>query len=185
MERASSHGDRHASTTSSSTGPGGIGVAVARVLLEPEHRRPPRRGATASGRAAWPRSCPTRASSTRPGSTRTSSSASGSARPSAAILAMRDDAKNHYAATLAKLHGVRFTIAVVHEADLRRRCFERAGVDVVSQPEAGDRRGDRPLRPRPPHPAGGDARGRPLRGARRHRPGGRASSPTSPSATCR
>ena len=33
----------------------------------------------------------------------------------AAIFAMRDDAKNLYAATLAKVHGVSFTIAIVHE----------------------------------------------------------------------
>ena len=33
----------------------------------------------------------------------------------AAVFAMRDDAKNHYAATLAKLRGVPFTIAIVHE----------------------------------------------------------------------
>ena len=32
-----------------------------------------------------------------------------------AIFAMRDDMKNHFAATLAKLHGARFTIAIVHE----------------------------------------------------------------------
>ena len=28
---------------------------------------------------------------------------------------MREDPKNHYAATLARVHGVRFTIAVVHD----------------------------------------------------------------------
>ena len=51
----------------------------------------------------------------------------------AAIFAMRDDAKNHYAATLAKLHGVGFTIAVVHEA-ISAKVFERAGVDVSVNP---------------------------------------------------
>jgi trk system potassium uptake protein TrkA len=51
----------------------------------------------------------------------------------AAIFAMRDDAKNHYAATLAKLHGVGFTIAVVHEA-ISAQVFERAGVDVAVNP---------------------------------------------------
>jgi trk system potassium uptake protein len=51
----------------------------------------------------------------------------------AAIFAMQNDAKNHYAATLAKLHGVRFTIAVVHEAP-SEEVFERAGVDVTINP---------------------------------------------------
>ena len=54
-------------------------------------------------------------------------------RSRAAIFAMRDDAKNHYAATLAKLHGVRFTIAVVHDA-VSMEVFERAGVDVAINP---------------------------------------------------
>jgi trk system potassium uptake protein len=53
----------------------------------------------------------------------------------AAIFAMQDDAKNHYAASLAKLHGVRFTIAVVHEA-LSEEVFERAGVDVTINPRS-------------------------------------------------
>jgi len=51
----------------------------------------------------------------------------------AAVFAMRDDAKNYYAATLAKLHGVDFTIAVVHET-VSMEVFERAGVDVAINP---------------------------------------------------
>jgi len=51
----------------------------------------------------------------------------------AAIFAMRDDTKNHYASTLAKLHGVDFTIAVVHE-QISEQVFESAGVDVVVNP---------------------------------------------------
>jgi trk system potassium uptake protein TrkA len=51
----------------------------------------------------------------------------------AAVLAMRDDAKNHYAATLAKVHGVPFTIAVVHDA-ISIDIFERAGIDVAVNP---------------------------------------------------
>ena len=38
----------------------------------------------------------------------------------AAVFAMREDAKNHYAATLARIHGVKFTIAIVHEAVSRQ-----------------------------------------------------------------
>ena len=56
-------------------------------------------------------------------------------RARAAIFAMRDDAKNHYASSLAKLHGVKFTIAVVHDA-ISGEVFERAGVDVVINPRA-------------------------------------------------
>jgi trk system potassium uptake protein TrkA len=51
----------------------------------------------------------------------------------AAIFAMRDDAKNHYAATLAKLHGVKFTIAIVHDS-ISEEVFERAGIDVAINP---------------------------------------------------
>jgi trk system potassium uptake protein TrkA len=53
----------------------------------------------------------------------------------AAVFAMPDDSKNLYAATLAKLNGVEFTIAVAHDpvaADL----FERAGVDVAINPRS-------------------------------------------------
>lgn len=53
----------------------------------------------------------------------------------AAIFAMRDDAKNHYAAALARLHGVRFTIAIVHDA-ISIPVFESAGIDVAINPRA-------------------------------------------------
>ena len=51
----------------------------------------------------------------------------------AAVFAMRDDAKNHYAATLAKMYGVPLTIAIVHDAH-SVEVFERAGVDVAVNP---------------------------------------------------
>lgn len=54
-------------------------------------------------------------------------------RSQAAVFAMRDDAKNYYAATLAKLHGVELTIAVVHDT-VSMEVFERAGVDVAINP---------------------------------------------------
>ena len=54
-------------------------------------------------------------------------------RSEAAVFAMRDDAKNYYAATLAKLHGVGVTIAVVHDT-VSMEVFERAGVDVAINP---------------------------------------------------
>ena len=50
-----------------------------------------------------------------------------------AIFAMRDDMKNHYAATLAKVHGVSFTVAIVHDPPAAE-VFERAGVDVAINP---------------------------------------------------
>ena len=51
----------------------------------------------------------------------------------AAVFAMRDDSKNYYAATLAKLHGVQSTIAIVHDS-VSMDVFERAGVDVAINP---------------------------------------------------
>jgi len=51
----------------------------------------------------------------------------------AAVFAMRDDAKNHYAATLAKMYGVPLTIAAVHDTH-SVEVFERAGVDVAINP---------------------------------------------------
>ena len=49
------------------------------------------------------------------------------------IFAMRDDMKNHFAATLARLHGARFTIAIVHEGS-SVEVFEQAGIDVTIDP---------------------------------------------------
>lgn len=53
----------------------------------------------------------------------------------AAIFAMRDDAKNLYAATLAKLHGLKFTIGIVHEP-VSVDVFERSQIDVAVNPRA-------------------------------------------------
>ena len=52
-----------------------------------------------------------------------------------AIFAMRDDMKNHYAATLARVHGVSFTIAIVHDPPAIE-VFEHAGIDVTINPRA-------------------------------------------------
>jgi trk system potassium uptake protein TrkA len=51
----------------------------------------------------------------------------------AGVFAMRDDAKNHYAATLGKMKGLQFTIAVVHDAH-SVEVLERAGLDVAVNP---------------------------------------------------
>ena len=53
----------------------------------------------------------------------------------AAIFAMRDDAKNQYAASLARVHGVPFTVAIAHEA-VSISAFEQAGIDVSVNPRA-------------------------------------------------
>ncbi len=53
----------------------------------------------------------------------------------AAVFAMRDDAKNLYAATLAKVHGIGFTIGIVHEP-ISIPIFERAGIDVAVNPRS-------------------------------------------------
>lgn len=51
----------------------------------------------------------------------------------AGIFAMRDDAKNQYAASVARVHGIPFTIAIAHEA-VSVAAFEQAGVDVSVNP---------------------------------------------------
>ncbi len=81
----------------------------------------------------------------------------------AAVLAMRDDAKNLYAGVLLERRGAPLIIGIAREAtalaglrdgrDRRRR-----------RPAAADRRGNHPLRARPTHAPGGDVRGRPVRG---------------------
>jgi trk system potassium uptake protein len=54
-------------------------------------------------------------------------------RATAAIFALNDDAKNLYGAVLAKAHGVRMTIALVHDA-VSVEVYERGGVDVSVNP---------------------------------------------------
>jgi trk system potassium uptake protein len=51
----------------------------------------------------------------------------------AAVFAMRDDAKNYYAATLARIRGVPFTVAIVHEAH-SAEVLEAGGLDVAVNP---------------------------------------------------
>jgi len=51
----------------------------------------------------------------------------------AGILAMRDDAKNLYAASLMRVHGIPFTIAIAHEP-VSVSAFDRAGIDVSVNP---------------------------------------------------
>ncbi|MBA3382337.1 MAG: Trk system potassium transporter TrkA [Actinobacteria bacterium] len=53
----------------------------------------------------------------------------------AAIFAMRDDAKNLYAASLGEVHGVKFTIGIAHEP-VSTEAFEHAGIDVSVNPRA-------------------------------------------------
>ena len=51
----------------------------------------------------------------------------------AGIFAMRDDAKNQYAASLAQVHGIPFTVAIAHEA-VSVSAFDRSGIDVSINP---------------------------------------------------
>ncbi len=51
----------------------------------------------------------------------------------AAIFAMREDERNLYAATMARVHGVPFTIAIVHDP-VSREVYEASGVDVTVNP---------------------------------------------------
>ncbi len=56
-------------------------------------------------------------------------------RARAAVFAMNDDAKNLYAATMARLHGVTFTIAVADNTGATR-VLESAGIDVAINPRS-------------------------------------------------
>lgn len=56
-------------------------------------------------------------------------------RTRAAVFALPDDGKTVYAATLARLHGVSFTIGVVHDP-VSIPVFEAAGIDVAINPRA-------------------------------------------------
>jgi trk system potassium uptake protein len=56
-------------------------------------------------------------------------------RASAAVFAMREDSKNLYAAMLVKVHGIGFTIGIVHEP-ISIEVFERAGIDVAVNPRS-------------------------------------------------
>lgn len=51
----------------------------------------------------------------------------------AGIFAMPDDAKNLFAASLLRLHGVTFTVAIVHDP-ASAEVVERAGIDVAVDP---------------------------------------------------
>lgn len=51
----------------------------------------------------------------------------------AAVFAMREDAKNHFAATLARVRGVGFTIAIVHEP-VAQEVYLHSGIDVTVNP---------------------------------------------------
>jgi trk system potassium uptake protein len=54
-------------------------------------------------------------------------------RASAAVFCLNDDAKNLYAAVLARVHGVRLTIALAHEA-VAVSVYDSGGVDVAINP---------------------------------------------------
>ena len=54
-------------------------------------------------------------------------------RATAAVFCLNDDAKNLYGAILAKGHGIRMTIALVHDA-VSVEVYERGGVDVAINP---------------------------------------------------
>jgi len=58
----------------------------------------------------------------------------GIARVQAAVFAMRDDAKNLYAATAARMHGVPYTIALAHSPG-SAEIYEHSGIDVTIDPQ--------------------------------------------------
>ena len=56
-------------------------------------------------------------------------------RATAAVFALNDDAESLYAAVLAKVHGVRVTIAILRDPDAEE-VFDAAGVDSAIDPAA-------------------------------------------------
>ena len=56
-------------------------------------------------------------------------------RATAAVFALNDDAETLYAAVLAKVHGVRVTIAILRDPDAEE-VFDAAGVDSAIDPAA-------------------------------------------------
>jgi trk system potassium uptake protein TrkA len=54
-------------------------------------------------------------------------------RAAAAVFALNDDAKNLYAAVLARVHGVRLTVALAHDP-AAVDVYDRGGVDVAINP---------------------------------------------------
>jgi trk system potassium uptake protein TrkA len=58
----------------------------------------------------------------------------GIARTQVAIFAMRDDARNLYAATVARTHGVPYSIALAHDR-MSSSVYEHAGIDVTIDPQ--------------------------------------------------
>ena len=54
-------------------------------------------------------------------------------RAPAAVFCLNDDAKNLYAAVLARVHGVRLTVALAHDP-AAVSVYERGGVDVAINP---------------------------------------------------
>ena len=60
-------------------------------------------------------------------------------RATAAVFCLNDDARNLYGAVLAKGHGVRLTIALVHD-EVSVEVYERGGVDVAINPRQVTRR---------------------------------------------
>ena len=91
-------------------------------------------------------------------------------RAQAAVFCLNDDAKNLYAAVLARVHGVRLTVALAH--DPAAVSVYESGGGRRDQPAPGGRGGVRALRPRPAHPPDRHARGRPLRDPRPDGPPG-------------
>jgi trk system potassium uptake protein TrkA len=57
----------------------------------------------------------------------------GIARVQAGIFAMRDDARNLFAATLARVYGVSFTIALAHDP-VSTEVYDRGGIDITVDP---------------------------------------------------
>ena len=114
-----------ASTTSSSSARGQIGVAVAARAARAGDRRAADRGRPRARARRWRSCCPGARVYHATGLDPDFLERERIGQAQAAVFAMRDDPKNLYAAVLAKLHGVAFTIAIVHDAISMRRLRAR------------------------------------------------------------
>ena len=115
-------------------GAGRTGSAIARVLLAQgmavrmvEMGPQARRAAEALPRARAFR---------RPASTRLRRAGAHRAGAGGDLSDAASDAKNEYGASIARVRGVQFTVALAHEAVSWSRTFDKAGNDVAINPRA-------------------------------------------------
>ena len=114
-------------------GAGRMGTTIARVLLERGMRAAARRRAARARRARCAEAMPDVRCFHAQAFDPEFLERERIGRATAAVFCLNDDAKNLYGAVLAKGHGVRMTIALVHDP-VSVEVYERGGVDVAVNP---------------------------------------------------